>query len=43
MSCTVPGELDNLKGVILGGVPVSLSEEVLKTQIKNEMVTEVKR
>ncbi len=42
VKCHVPGEFDHLKGVILG-VPVSLSEEVLKTQIKNEIVTEVRR
>lgn len=40
--CYVPGELDHLKGVIMG-VPVSLSNEVLKAQITNEMVTDVKR
>lgn len=42
VKCYVPGELDNLKGVIMG-VPISLSDEVLKAQIANEMVTEVKR
>lgn len=42
VKCHVPGELDNLKGVIMG-VPVSSSDEVLKAQITNETVTEVKR
>lgn len=42
VKCYVPGELDNLKGVITG-VPVAISNEVLKAQITNDMVTEVNR
>lgn len=42
VKCHVPGELNQLKGMTTG-VPVSLSDEVLKTQIINKMVMEVKR
>lgn len=42
VKCHVPGEVNGIKGVITG-VPMSLSDEVLRNQLMNEKVIDVKR
>ncbi len=42
VKCHVPGEVNSIKGVITG-VPMSLSDEILKKQVMSEKIIDVKR